>query len=154
MGDKDDFGAIVTFLCGEQAKYVTGLRATCRRWHVRRAAVARFGQAERDRLKTHVVLGMASAGSTSCRTCRRARAHDPEQLARRWIPSASTSASMSRSIGSVNAENSPSNTPSARPVVAQRHPGGIDVGGEAEKDLGNPDRRIDRVLGRCVARHR
>ena len=26
MGDADDFGAIVTFLCGEQAKYVTGLQ--------------------------------------------------------------------------------------------------------------------------------
>jgi 3-oxoacyl-[acyl-carrier protein] reductase len=26
MGDPDDFGAIVTFLCGEQAKFVTGLQ--------------------------------------------------------------------------------------------------------------------------------
>ena len=26
MGDADDFGAIVTFLCSEQAKYVTGLQ--------------------------------------------------------------------------------------------------------------------------------
>ncbi len=26
MGDADDFGAIVTFLCGEQAKFVTGLQ--------------------------------------------------------------------------------------------------------------------------------
>ena len=24
MGDADDFGAIVTFLCGEQAKFLTG----------------------------------------------------------------------------------------------------------------------------------
>ena len=40
MGDADDFGAIVTFLCGEQAKYVTGLQLHVDGGTLRRVAVA------------------------------------------------------------------------------------------------------------------